>query len=162
MPFSVTVTVNRSFRTTAPFETVFGLLADVQRSGSFFPNVEALTALGDGQWKWELERIGIGEYTLQQSVYASRYESDRKKGTVVWTPVGGIGNAVVGGSWTVVPGETGSEAALYSKGTLEVNLPGFLEILLAPLIRLEFERLVDRYVENLEQELSRPERPGDQ
>jgi len=156
MPFTTDITVNRSFSTSAPFDRVFDLLADVARSGSFFPGVEMLTPLGEGRWKWELERIGIGDYTLQQSVYACRYVPDRNRGTVVWTPVEGTGNAVVEGSWTVETGEKGCRAELYSKGSLEVNLPGFLEFLLAPIIRLEFERLADQYVSNIEQELSRP------
>ncbi|ASQ90701.1 hypothetical protein CHL67_06970 [Prosthecochloris sp. GSB1] len=156
MPFRVAITVNRSLDTPAPFDRVFGLLADVARSGSFFPKVEALTQLGGGRWKWEMERIGVGNHTLQQSVYACCYVPDRDKGTIVWTPVNGIGNAVVEGSWTVKPQHNGCNAVLFSKGSLEVNLPAFLEFLLIPIIRMEFERLVDQYVSNIERELSLP------
>src|SRR5674476_1214819 len=51
-----------------------------------FPKVDKLTDLGDGIYKWEMEKVGTAQVNIQ-TVYASRYVSSKSKGTVVWTPV---------------------------------------------------------------------------
>lgn len=149
MSFTVTIAINRSFHTKAPAEKVFELLADVEKSGSFFPKVEKMVNLGDNTWRWEMERIGIGEHTLQQTIYACRYHSDKNSLNVTWTPVEGIGNGIVEGKWEIVPMEGEARIIFHSGGVLTVGLPAFLDFLLSPLIRLEFERLVDEYITNL-------------
>ena len=113
--------------------------------------------LGNNIWRWEMERIGIGEHTLQQSIYACKYISDKNRQTVTWTPVEGIGNAIVNGKWKITPTQEGCKAVLQSNAVITVNLPGFLEIILSPLIRMEFENLVDQYVANLKKEFEQSE-----
>ena len=157
MSFTVTININRTFNTAASFEKVFELLSDVGKSGSFFPKVEKLAHLGDNIWRWEMERIGIGEHTLQQSIYACKYISDKDRQTVTWTPVEGIGNAIVNGKWEITPTQEGCKAVLQSNAVITVSLPGFLEIILSPLIRMEFENLVDQYVANLGKEFEQSE-----
>lgn len=160
MPFRVTINICRTFDTTASSETVFNLLSDVAKSGSFFPKVEKLADLGDNIWQWEMERIGIGEHTLQQSIYACKYKAYQERKTVTWTPVKEIGNAIVSGKWEIIPIQQGSKATLQSLGTITVNMPGFLELFLSPLIRLEFESLVDQYITNLAKEFEQPGNPS--
>lgn len=155
MSFTVTININRTLKTAASLEKVFELLSNVARSGSFFPKVEKLIDLGNNTWRWEMERIGIGEHTLQQSIYACKYTSDKDRQTVAWTPVEGIGNAIVEGKWDVTPMHEGCKATLQSKGIITVSLPGFLDFLLSPLIRMEFESIVDQYIANLEKEFTR-------
>lgn len=53
--------------------------------------------LGAGVYRWEMQKVGTAQVNLQ-TVHASKYRSDKAKGTVTWTPVEGIGNALVGGS----------------------------------------------------------------
>ncbi len=152
MSFTVTINISKNLETEASSEEVFELLSDVAKSGSFFPKVEKLVDLGGNTWRWEMERIGIGEHTLQQSIYACKYNACKERKTVTWIPVEEIGNATVSGKWAIMPTRYGSKATLQSLGTLTVNMPGFLELLLSPLIRFEFENLVDRYITNLAEE----------
>lgn len=153
MSFTVTININRTFNTAASFEKVFELLSNVAKSSSFFPKVEQMVDLGDNIWRWEMERIGIGEHTLQQSIYACKYASDKERKTVTWTPVDGIGNAVVSGKWELTPKQEECKVTLQSNGVLTVSLPGFLEFFLSPLIRMEFEGIIDQYIANLKKEL---------
>lgn len=152
MSFTVTIKINRTFNIATSFEKVFELLSDVGKSGSFFPKVEKMVNLGGNIWRWEMERIGIGEHTLQQSIYACKYNSDKDRKTVIWTPVEGIGNAIVSGTWKLIPMQQGCKATLQSNGIITVSMPGFLEFFLSPLIRIEFESLVDQYIANLKKE----------
>ncbi len=152
MSFTVTINIRRTFNTAASFEKVFELLSDVAKSGAFFPKTEKIVDLGNNIWRWEMERIGIGDYTLQQSIYACKYISDKDQQTVTWIPVEGIGNAIVDGKWEIMPMRKGCKVVLQSSGALTVSMAGFLEFFLSPLIRMEFEGIVDQYVANLKKE----------
>lgn len=151
MPFTVTIEVSKQFETSASPEKVFGLLADVPRSASYFPDVEKLEPLGSNAFRWITERIAIGDHTLQQTIYACAYRSDRAAMSVSWTPVEGEGNARVEGGWRIEPARTGTKVQLHTKGALEVDLPGFLQFLLSPLIELAFTQKIDRYISNLQE-----------
>jgi len=157
MSCTVGIELERSITTSLDTREVYSLLADVARSGSFFPKVERLEGRGNGVWHWVMEKIAIGDHVLQQTFYTCRYASAPEQLTVTWKPCSEDGdNAIVEGSWHITTEDgKNSRVTLRSKGTLTVDFPGFLEFLLAPLIRLEFESMVKRYVGNLAQEFLR-------
>jgi carbon monoxide dehydrogenase subunit G len=128
MAISVDIDLGYEFAVKAKAADVFAVLADVPTSVSHFPKVDKLTDLGDGVYKWEMEKVGTAQVNIQ-TVYASKYVSDKAKGTVKWTPVKGIGNAQVGGSWKVTDNKGKSTAIeLKIKGTVEVPLPGLMKM----------------------------------
>jgi carbon monoxide dehydrogenase subunit G len=151
MSFTVTIDVSKQFETPASPDKVFELLADVPRSASHFPDVEKLEPLGGNAFRWVMEKIAIGDHTLQQTIYACVYCSDPASMSVDWTPVEGEGNARVSGGWRLEPAGTGAKVRLDTKGALEVDLPGFLQFLLAPLIEMAFTQKIDRYIANLKE-----------
>lgn len=151
MPFPVIIEVSKQFETSASPEKVFALLSDVPRSASYFPDVEKLEPLGSNAFRWIMEKIAIGDHTLQQTIYACVYRSDRVTMSVDWVPVEGEGNARVEGNWQIEPAGTGTKVQLHTKGTLEVDFPGFLQFLLSPLIELAFIQKIDRYISNLKE-----------
>jgi carbon monoxide dehydrogenase subunit G len=151
MAFSVKINIQKAFETPCTPEKVFGLLADVPRSASHFPKVDQLVDLGDNAFRWEMEKIGIGSYTLQQTVYACRYTSDPATLKVDWMPVSGVGNAIVQGEWTITPKESGTKVTFNSKGDLTVDFPSFLEFIISPLVVLEFTGMVEHYLSNLQE-----------
>jgi carbon monoxide dehydrogenase subunit G len=153
MSFTVTISVSRQFESPALPDKVFELLADVPLSASHFPDVERLDDLGGNVFRWTMDKIGIGEYILQQTIYACAYLSDAEKMKVDWTPVEGVGNAVVSGSWSLFPAAAGTRLQLETKGRLQVDLPGFLQFLLSPLIEMAFAQKIDRYISNLSETL---------
>ena len=87
------------FEVKASAAEVFAVLADVPTSASHFPKVDKLVDLGGNSYRWELQKVGTAQVHIQ-TIYASTYVADRKKHTVTWTPVEGVGNAQIGGSWT--------------------------------------------------------------
>jgi len=149
MAISVDIDLGYEFTVKAKAADVFAVLSDVPTSVSHFPKVDKLTDLGDGVYKWEMEKVGTAQVNIQ-TVYASKYVSDKAKGTVKWTPVKGIGNAQVGGSWKVTDNKGKSTAIeLKIKGTVEVPLPGLMKMVVGPVVEGEFEKLVDKYIANL-------------
>jgi len=150
MAFTVDIALVRDMVTTASEESVFALLADVPRSASCFPRVNRLVDLGGNAFRWEMEKIGIGGYTLQQTIYACQYRADKAVGKVCWVPVEGVGNASVEGEWFVKTDGSGTSVVLKTRGVLSVDFPAFLQIVLSPLIVMEFTGMVDRYIANLQ------------
>ncbi len=148
MAITVKIDLGYEFNVKAKAADVFKVLSDVPESVSHFPKVESLTDMGDGVYKWEMEKVGTAQVNIQ-TIYASKYVSNKAKGTVVWTPVKGVGNALVGGSWTITDNKTSTGLVLKIEGSVEVPLPALMKMVVAPVVESEFEKLVDKYVDNL-------------
>ena len=127
---------------------MFDVLSDVPTSASHFPKLDKLTDLGDGTYQWDMAKVGTAQVNIQ-TIYASKYVGNKAKGTVVWTPVKGIGNAQIGGSWKIVDNKTSTNITLAIKGTVNVPLPGLMKMVVAPVVEGEFEKLIDKYIGNL-------------
>jgi carbon monoxide dehydrogenase subunit G len=148
MTVTVHIDLGYEFSVKAPFKDVFDVLSDVPTSVGFFPKVQQLVDLGGGVYRWEMEKVGTAQVNIQ-TIYASKYVADRKKGTVVWTPVKGEGNALVGGNWKISQGKKGTDVVLKTAGEVNVPLPGLMKMVVAPVVESEFEKLVDKYIANL-------------
>lgn len=152
MAISVKIDLGYEFEVKAKAADVFALLSDVPASVSHFPKVDQLTDMGGGVYKWEMEKVGTAQVNIQ-TVYASKYTSkyDEKKGqgTVKWTPVKDVGNAQVGGSWTIGDNKKSTALQLKIEGTVDVPLPGLMKMVVAPVVEGEFEKLVEKYIANL-------------
>jgi carbon monoxide dehydrogenase subunit G len=149
MAITVPIELGYEFEVKAKYDDVFGVLSDVPESVSHFPKVDKLTDMGDGVYKWEMQKVGTQQVNIQ-TVYASKYASDKAKGSVKWTPVKGVGNAQVGGSWKLSDnkGKT-TKCVLKIDGAVDVPLPGLMKMIVEPVVASEFEKLVEKYVDNL-------------
>jgi carbon monoxide dehydrogenase subunit G len=148
MSITVQIDLGYEFDVKAKAAEVFEVLSDVPESVSHFPKVDKLTDLGGGVYQWEMEKVGTAQVNIQ-TVYASKYVSDQARGTVKWTPVKGIGNAQVGGSWKIVDNKKSTGLTLAIQGEIEVPLPGLMKMVVAPVVEGEFEKLVEKYIANL-------------
>lgn len=148
MSFTVSIDLGYEFDVKAPFKEVFAVLADVPTSASHFPKVDKLVELGDGMYRWEMEKIGLPQINLQ-TIYASKYVCNKAKGSVSWTPIQGVGNARVSGNWKVVDKKKFTHIELQIHGQLHVPLPSLMKVVIAPAVEVEFEKLVEHYIDNL-------------
>lgn len=148
MSITVKIDLGYEFDVKAKAAEVFALLSDVPASVSHFPKVEQLTDLGDGVYRWDMEKVGTAQVNIQ-TIYASRYTSDKARGTVTWAPVKGLGNALVGGSWTIVDKKKATGVTLTIAGEIDVPLPGLMKMVVSPVVQAEFEKLVEQYIDNL-------------
>ena len=149
MTVSVHIDLGYEFEVEANFDEVFAVLSDVPRSVSHFPKVDQLTDLGGGVYRWEMQKVGTAQVNIQ-TVYASKYAVDKARGSIKWTPVKGVGNALVGGSWKVTD-HKGKSTVLVLKidGTVDVPVPGLMKMVVEPIVASEFEKLVEKYIANL-------------
>lgn len=148
MAVTVNIDLGYEFEVKAKAAEVFEVLSDVPTSVSHFPKVEKLTDMGDGVYKWEMEKVGTAQVNIQ-TVYASKYTSNKAKGSVVWKPVPGVGNALVGGSWSITDNKKSTALELKIKGEITLPLPGLMKMVVAPVVEGEFEKLVEKYIANL-------------
>lgn len=148
MAITVAIDLGFEFDVKAPMKDVFQVLAHVPDSASHYPQVDRLVDLGDGAYRWEMEKISVGSVDLQ-TVYACRYVANKAKGTVVWTPVTGQGNAVVSGSWKVTDKKKFTRLVLQVEAELTLPLPALMKMVVAPLVEAEFESLTEQYIANL-------------
>jgi carbon monoxide dehydrogenase subunit G len=148
MAVTVHIDLGYEFDVKARYDDVFAVLSDVPTSVSHFPKVEKLTDMGDGVYKWEMEKVGTAQVNIQ-TVYASKYKSDKAKGTVTWTPVKGVGNALVGGHWKIRDNKKSTHIELKIDGDITLPLPGLMKMLVEPVVEGEFEKLVEKYIANL-------------
>jgi carbon monoxide dehydrogenase subunit G len=148
MAVTVNIDLGYEFDVKAKAADVFEVLADVPTSVSHFPKVDKLTDMGGGVFKWEMEKVGTAQVNIQ-TVYASKYVSDKAKGTVVWTPVKGVGNALVGGRWKIKDNKKSTGIELKIDGEITLPLPGLMKMVVAPVVEGEFEKLVEKYIANL-------------
>lgn len=148
MAITVNIDLGYEFEVKGKAADVFAVLSDVPTSVSHFPKVHKLTDMGDGVYKWEMEKVGTSQINIQ-TIYASKYVSNKAKGSVTWTPVKGVGNAQVGGSWKITDNKKSTAIELKIQGTVDVPLPGLMKMVVAPVVEGEFEKLVDKYVANL-------------
>jgi len=150
MTVNVHIDLGYEFSVKAPAAEVFDLLSDVPASASHFPKVHQLVDLGGNSYRWEMEKIGLAQVNLQ-TIYASKYTSNKAKGTVVWTPVKGEGNALVSGSWKISDKKKSTHLVLKIEGDLTLPLPGLMKMVIAPVVESEFEKMVEKYIDNLTQ-----------
>lgn len=152
MAMKVDIALERSFLVPMDIEFVFTLLANVPESGKHFPKVDKLTDMGNNSFRWELKKIGIGDYSIQTG-YACKYVADAKKHTIVWTPIEGEGNGIVSGKWVLKKEGTGTRLDFQSTAEVTLPLPGLLKIALSPIVKMEFTSLADTYIKNLKEAL---------
>lgn len=148
MTINVNIDLGYEFDVKASAKEVFDVLSNVPVSAGFFPKVDQLVDLGDGAYRWEMAKIGIAQINLQ-TIYASKYVSNKTKGTVVWTPIKGEGNALVSGNWKITDKKKSTNVVLQINGDLSIPLPGLMKMVVAPVVEAEFEKMVEQYIANL-------------
>ncbi len=154
MTVKVNIEIDRKFSVSADSDAVFTLLADVPASASHFPKVEALTDLGGNSFRWEMEKVGLGDHAIQ-TIYACNYVPNDAAGEITWQPIKGEGNGVVSGAWKIAPSAKGTDIHFKTSAELTLPLPGLLKLAISPVVKHEFNSMVDEYIDNLKGALSK-------
>lgn len=148
MAFTVPFELAYAFQVKALAADVFALLSDVPTSASHFPKLHSLVDLGGNNYRWQMEKVGTAQINIQ-TVYACHYVTEENKGSIVWTPIAGEGNAQVGGSWAITDKKNFSHLVLKISGELQLPLPALMKGMVAPMVVGENKKLVEQYIANL-------------
>lgn len=153
MAVKVNIEIDREFSVNADIDTTFTLLANVPDSASHFPKVDELVDLGDNTYRWEMEKVGVGDHAIQ-SIYACQYMADEGSKVIKWVPIKGVGNGVVKGNWTLEEEGEGTRVRFKTAAELTLPLPGLLKLAISPVVKHEFTGLVEEYIDNLQNTLA--------
>lgn len=148
MAITVSFDLAYEFEVNALAADVFVVLSDVPATASLFPKLHKLVDLGGNCYRWELDKVGPAQMTMQ-TVYACHYVVDQKKCSVVWTPIAGEGNAQLGGSWAITEKKNFTHLVLTCRGELQLPLPALMKGIVAPIVLGENEKLIKQYIANL-------------
>ena len=148
MSINVTLELGYEFEVNASTKEVFDVLSDVPTSAGFYPQVEQLVDEGDNTYRWEMEKVGTDQVNLQV-VYASQYIANRKKGSIAWTAIEGVGNAQINGSWQLTNHKKSTHIVLTVEGEVTLPFPSLMKMVVQPVVEAEFERLTEEYIANL-------------
>lgn len=144
--------LERTLIVSATPEQAFALVCSIPDSSAHFPGVESVTPEAGG-WTWRLEKAGVGSVSLQ-AVYGCRYVSDAAARTLTWSPLEGVGNTRVSGSWRIAPGPGGTRLEFRNRAVLSLPLPRLMRAMVAGFIQRENAKLIDGYLANLGKTLS--------
>ena len=150
MTLNVKIDLGYEFDVKANASDVFAVLSDVTTSARFFPKVDKLVNLGGGGYRWEMDTICIASVNVP-TIYACKYVSDKTKGIVVWSPIKSEGNALMWGSWTIRENKKTTNLVLQINGDLEIPLPSMMKMVVAPIVAHEYEKMIEKYIDNLSQ-----------
>jgi len=150
MAFTVSVDFKKEFDINASFDKVFDVLVDVKESFSHFPKVDNLVDLGDMVFRTEMEKVGIDKYSIH-TVYSCKYENNRNEGRIWWNPVDDENEtAKISGEWKITAKDDNTTHVEFStKGDMNIPLTSLVKIFLSPLVKREFEGMVDKHHNNL-------------
>lgn len=152
MSLIIPISKRLQFSVPAPIDKVYGLLADVPRSVSHFPNVERVVDLGNNTYRWEMERMGAQKIYLQIQ-YTSRYTYNPKEKSIRWSPVKG-GNAEMGGLWQLTTSNQGTHIHFENDGKLIFPVPRLARVIVKPIATQRFMAMLDTYIANLQQTMA--------
>jgi carbon monoxide dehydrogenase subunit G len=148
MAITVSIDLGYEFEVKAKFADVFDVLSDVPTSASHFPKVDKVVDLGGGAYRVEMAKIGVS-FINSQIIYAAKYVANKSKGSIVWTPVKGEGNARVSGYWTIKDYKKSTHLTLQVQGHLSIPLTGLMKAVVAPVVEAEFKKMTEQYINNL-------------
>ena len=60
------------------YADVFDLLSDVPTSASFFPKMAKLVDLGQGAYRWEMEKVGTAQINIRPSTPRNTWPTRRR------------------------------------------------------------------------------------
>jgi carbon monoxide dehydrogenase subunit G len=146
----VSATADHSFSVPASPDEAFALVSDVPDSVRHFPGLESFDAAGPGAWRWTLAKLGSGKLSLQ-TIYTCRYTSDAGTHGVRWVAADAAeDNARAEGTWTITAEGSGARVRLVNTLTVTVPVPRLMRRPAQALVRRENERLIKRYVDNIQ------------
>lgn len=148
MAFKMTIEADKELNLKGDYDSLFDELADTPKMAKLFPGLDQIVDLGDGAYRWEMEKAGFGKYAFQL-VYAVKYTIDKDKGVITWVPVKGVGNAENQGKTTVTRVDGGVKVNLYSKVEVEFPFPKLAKAVIKPLVMREFHSTSDKFEANI-------------
>lgn len=154
MAFDVKINIKKKFSVSKNIDSVYNLLSDVPASTSHFPDLDQLIEEQANTYRWEMKKMGLGAISFQ-TIYACKYISDSDAKSIKWTTQKTADqNAIVSGEWILEETGNGCDITLLTDALMTIPLPSLAGIGIKPVVKVEFENLINLYIKNLSRALS--------
>jgi hypothetical protein len=127
------------------------LLTDVEATLKKFPKLRKLHALGDQDFRLDMQTIGSSVAKIAHDVsFGARCSADREKSTLIWKPLPKVGNAQIEGVLRAAGEGKSTRLTLHVRGELhDVPVPLMYRLVAPAFIQGKFSALIDAYLEKL-------------
>lgn len=128
-----------------------GLLTDVEATLKKFPKLRKLHALGDQDYRLDMQTIGSSVARIAHDVsFGARCSADPAKSTLSWKPLPKVGNAQVEGHLQLAGEGKSTRITLRVKGELhDVPVPLMYRLVAPAFIQGKFSALIDAFLDKL-------------
>lgn len=128
-----------------------GLLTDVEGTLKKFPKLRKLSALGDQDYRLDLQTIGSSVAKIAHDVsFGARCSTDRARSTLTWKPLPKVGNAQIEGQLQLAGEGKSTRLSLHVRGELhDVPVPLMYRLVAPAFIQGKFSALIDVYLDKL-------------
>ncbi|MBD2859541.1 SRPBCC family protein [Spongiibacter sp. KMU-158] len=149
----IDIKIEKPFDVDASVEAAWDYLCQTQKTIAHYPKLESLSAIGEHQWLWKLEKIGIRNFS-HQIVYAVQYHFDEAENRIGWEPLKEHGNSIIRGAFDISETDTGCRVVLSTTGKLDIPVPTLLKSMAAPFVEKEFNSHIEQFAQNLQRAIA--------
>lgn len=145
---NIKIEVERALQASVSRAQVLGLLQDVEGTLKRFPKLRKLHALGESDYRLDMQTIGSSVARIAHDVsFGARCSVDSAKGELNWAPIPKVGNALLEGHLLVIEDSKGSRLSLRVRGELrDVPVPLMYRLVAPAFIQGKFAALADAYL----------------
>jgi len=153
--FNVQIDVDKTLIFKAPADVVFAQLANVPDTAGLFPKLASIEQLEEKTYQWKIKEIGQGGYSFS-AIYSNLYKMDETGGVISWVSVESDAtkaskeNTTIDGSWVIKESDGVSSVRFQSKIVVQLPFSKMVKMIVKPFVQLEFDRLVERYLDNIQ------------
>ena len=127
------------------------LLTDIEGTLKKFPKLRKLHALGEQDYRLDMQTIGSSVAKIAHDVsFGARCSADRAKSALSWKPLPKVGNAQIEGHLQLAGEGKSTRLTLRVKGELhDVPVPLMYRLVAPAFIQGKFSALIDTFLDKL-------------
>ena len=128
-----------------------GVLADAETTLRKFPKLRKLHALGEQDYRLDMQTIGSSVAKISHDVsFGARCSIDRAKSSLHWKALPKVGNAQIEGHLQLAGEGKSTRITLHVKGELhDVPVPLMYRLVAPAFIQGKFSALIDAFLDKL-------------
>ncbi|MEL6443254.1 MAG: hypothetical protein AAF089_09965 [Bacteroidota bacterium] len=154
MTLTVPVDIVREVRVQTRAQDALMALSDFPSLLHLFPATEHVERLAGRALRWTVQKLGPPPYA-QRIIYACRFHVDEATRRIWWEPTDdAMADDRIHGEVKLLDDGPTTLARLSAQAEIVLDgIPFFAKKLAPPIVRAEFERLTDKFVQNIKRSL---------
>jgi carbon monoxide dehydrogenase subunit G len=148
MGIEIKVEIKRVRKIETPADEAFARIDSVENMASHFPKLSRIDKVEGQTYSWVLDKIGNEAYKHRVH-YTSTWQWHADDRKITWHPVKGQGNTEIAGMCHIKDSGNASEVHFTTEALLRLPLPIWTKAIAKPIVKNQFEALIDHYIDNV-------------